>query len=99
MQPGKNNSSQQGKKRRKKEAKERWREQTRRKPYERTHDPEFYRRHLPVFIVSLETLDIVYETTAYGYTHKAPHVKIKGRCWTDEDIKRASYVEYEWDGR
>lgn len=96
---GKNNASHSGRNRRNKEKKAREREAYQGKPYERVHGARFYRNERPVFIISLDTLNVVYDTTASGYTNKRQHYKIRGRCWTDADTARAGYTHYKWNSK
>lgn len=96
--PGIKRSSQAGSKRRKKAKADKARALSSNKPYARVRDPKYFRLHHSVFIISLETLNIVYEATSGGYTSKQPNIKIRGRIWNDSDLRRAKYKHWEWDG-
>ena len=97
--PGVNRSSQAGSKRRRRAKADKSREKLRNRPYDRVRDPKFFRLYHSVFIISLETLNIVYEATASGYTAKLPKIKIRSQLWKDGDLQKAKYNYWEWDGK
>ncbi|VDB91551.1 unnamed protein product [Peniophora sp. CBMAI 1063] len=97
--PGVKRCSQAGSRARKKRRKEGEKARLADRPYDKVHEASYYRHKFPTFFVSLKSLQVVYETVSSGYTAKLPHLKIRGRLWTDEDLRRVGSVHFPWDGK
>lgn len=97
--PGVNRRSQGGSRARKKRRKEEEKLLRAERPYDKVHDASYYRRKFPVTVVSLKTLEVVYQTVSSGYTAKLPRTKIRNRLWTEEELRRSGAVHFPWDGK